>query len=349
MSQKRVTIADIAAKSGFSKTAVSFAFNKPDRVSAEARKKILAVAAEEGYIPDPMARNFTLGNHMNVGFLLPQKVEYCLANPYMHGIIRGIAEVCQSKGYMFTVIPPLRSSIDDAVRNATVDGIITMGLTVSESIGMILRHRQMPVVAIDGADNTDVVSVNIDDTEAARLQMKMALDRGHRRIAVLSLQDDYYAADTPGESLSIVRKRKLGFSRALEEYGMSFGDIICINAETTFDAGFSSAQGLLSGDAESRPTCFVCMSDIAALGVMSAIREMGLEIPQDVSVIGFDGLLEDLSYYGRRLTTIRQSAYEKGIASARCLFSIMEGNPGDGEPVRIPFSIVEGSTLGDAP
>lgn len=90
------------------------------------------------------------------------------------------------------------------------------------------------------------------------------------------------------------------------------------------------------------------MSDIAALGVMSAIREKELEIPRDVSVIGFDGL-EDLSYYGRKLTTIKQSAYEKGIASARCLFSIMEGNPGDGEPVRIPFSIVEGSTLGDAP
>ncbi len=347
MSQKRVTIADIAAKSGFSKTAVSFAFNKPDRVSAQARKKILAVAAAEGYIPDPMARNFSLGRHKNVGLLLPQKVESCLANPYMHGIIRGIAEVCQAHSHMFTVIPPLHSSIDDAVRNATVDGIITVGLTVNETLGRILEQRQIRVVAIDGADDTDVVTVTIDDIEAARLQMKSALEKGHRRIAVLSLQDDYYSADTPVGSLSIVRKRKLGFSRALAEYGMSFDDIICINAETTFDAGFSHASDLLSADEDSRPTCFVCMSDIAALGVVAAIQDKGLRLPDDVSVIGFDGL-EDLSYYGRKLTTIRQSAYEKGVASARCLFSILDGTWNGGKLVRIPFTLVPGATLGEA-
>ena len=73
MSTKKTTISDIASKTGFSKTTVSFAFNKPERISPETRERILEVARQEGYIPDPMARNFSSGNHMSVGLLLPQK------------------------------------------------------------------------------------------------------------------------------------------------------------------------------------------------------------------------------------------------------------------------------------
>ena len=345
MSAKRVTISDIAAKTGFSKTAVSFAFNKPERISAEARERILATAKECGYIPDPMARNFSLGSYMTVGLLLPQKVQSSLANPYTQGIIRGIAEVCQSNEYMFTVIPPLRSSISEAVKNATVDGIITMGLYVSDDIEMILEQRQIPMVAIDGVDNSDTISISIDEIAAARLQMSAVLEKGHRRIAVISLQDDAYSTTTPAEAVSIVKKRKLGYADALADYGMKFSDIKCINSETTFAESFGHASRLLDSPAETRPTCFVCMSDISALGVLAAAGEKGLSVPDEVSVIGFDGL-EDLEFYGRKLTTIRQSAYEKGLKSAEVLFSVMKGETPSEKYFRIPFSLVDGNTLG---
>ena len=106
MKVKRTTIQDIADKTGYSKTAVSFAFNSPSRISKEAVEAILKAAEELDYIPDPMARNFSLGKHMSLGFLLPQRVEYTLMNPYMQEVIRGIAEVCQEHGYMLTLIPP---------------------------------------------------------------------------------------------------------------------------------------------------------------------------------------------------------------------------------------------------
>lgn len=347
MSAKRVTMSDIAAKTGFSKTAVSFAFNKPDRISPESRERILAVAKENGYIPDPMARNFSTGRYMNVGLLLPQKVQSSLSNPYTHGIIKGIAEVCQTHDYMFTVIPPIRSSINESVRNATVDGIITMGLYVSDDIDEILEQRQIPVVAIDGADSSETISVCIDEVEAARIQMMAVLDRGHRRIAVFSLQDDAYASNTPAEARSIVKKRKLGYSEALQSVGMSFSDVQCINLETTFESGQSNMAKLLEKDMAERPTCIVCMSDISALGALAAIREAGLSSPEDISVIGFDGL-EDLKIYGRRLTTIRQSAYEKGLKSAEILFSLIGGSKLNERIVRVPFELLEGETLGDA-
>ena len=110
MKAKRITIQDIAEKTGYSKTAVSFAFNSPSRISKKAAEKILKAAKELDYIPDPMARNFSLGRHMALGFLLPQRVEASLGNPYIQSVISGIAEVCQKRGYMLTLIPPLHSS-----------------------------------------------------------------------------------------------------------------------------------------------------------------------------------------------------------------------------------------------
>ncbi len=345
MSSKRVTMSDIAEKTGFSKTTVSFAFNKPDRISSESRERILAVARENGYIPDPMARNFSIGKHMNVGLLLPQRVQSSLSNPYTHGIIRGIAEICQLHDYMFTVIPPIRSSINESVRNATVDGIITMGLYVSDDIDMILEQRRIPVVAIDGADSAETISVSIDDISAARKQMMEVLERGHRRIAILSLQDDAYASTTPQDAISIVKKRKLGYSEALASVGMKFNDVICINSETTFDAGKANAARLLEAEPDARPTCIVCMSDISALGALAAITDAGMRSPEDMSVIGFDGL-EDLWIYGRNLATIRQSAYEKGLKSAEVLFSLMEGVKPEHRVIHIPYEFIEGDTLG---
>ena len=102
MKAKRVTIQDIAEKSGYSKTAVSFAFNSPDRISKEAVEKILQTAKDLDYIPDPMARNFSLGRHMSIGFLLPQIFQESLQNPYTLSVIRAIGNVCQSHGYMLS-------------------------------------------------------------------------------------------------------------------------------------------------------------------------------------------------------------------------------------------------------
>ena len=125
--KKRITIADIARESGYSKTAVSFAFNAPERISTNAREKILRTAGKLRYIPDPTARNFSLGRHSSIGFLLPQSIDTCLLNPYIIDVMRGLGTVCQENGYMLTIIPPLNDSLYEAVKNATVDGLITTG------------------------------------------------------------------------------------------------------------------------------------------------------------------------------------------------------------------------------
>ena len=114
--KKRCTIADIAREAGVSKTSVSFAFNSPHRIGDETRKHILEVARRLKYVPDPSARNFSLGRTQTLGFLLPQAVDTCLANPYIVEVMKGLGQVCQEHGYMLTLIPPLNDSVYEAVK-----------------------------------------------------------------------------------------------------------------------------------------------------------------------------------------------------------------------------------------
>ena len=335
MKAKRTTIQDIAEKTGYSKTAVSFAFNSPARISKEAVEKILKAAKELDYIPDPMARNFSLGRHMALGFILPQRVESSLANPYMQAVVNGIALVCQEKGYMLTLIPPLHSSIPEAIKNATVDGIITIGLTVDNAIKNILRRRQLPIVAIDSNNDGELHTVSIDDEKAAEMQLCRVLEKGHRKIAILTLPDDVYSKARENEE-TIVKKRKKGYVKALEKYSMSLSDLIITSCETTMDAGRKEAGKILSA---STPSCFVTMSDAVAFGIMETLEDMN----SDISVVGFDGIEVD-DGHRTRLTTVHQSGREKGIKSAEILFRLIDGEEAPTQTI-IPYSFCEGTTL----
>lgn len=338
MKAKRVTIQDIAEKSGYSKTAVSFAFNSPDRISKEAVEKILQTAKDLDYIPDPMARNFSLGRHMSIGFLLPQIFQESLQNPYTLSVIRAIGNVCQSHGYMLTLVPPLHASVTEALKNATVDGIITMGLRIDKSIREVLRQRNLPIVSIDGLEDDEIPAVSIDDRAAGRLQLEKVLEKGHRRIAIITLAG---SAFSDSSSDSIANRRLSGYRDALSEYNLSLDSITAVESEATYSDGVKRTHEILS---ESSPTCIVTMSDVVALGVIDGIRKKGLNPGQDISVMGFDGL-EKEGFPCHGLSTIYQSAEEKGKKSAELLFSMIE-NPGySPSPVKIGFEYIEGTTL----
>ena len=339
MGTKRVTIQDIARKTGYSKTAVSFAFNCPSRISEAAVEKILSAAKELDYIPDPMARNFSLGKHMALGFLLPQKAGTSLGNPYIHSVIKGIAAECQSKGYMLTLIPPLHSSVQEAVKNATVDGIITIGIEIDRSLRGILRRRGMPIVSIDGSEDDEAISsVSIDDEGAAEMQMLKVLERGHRKIAVITLPGDAYSSSSakPGSTLE---KRKAGYAKALKQYSMTLSDVTLLSSDTTIMAGRKAAESILSSFT---PTCFVSMSDAVAMGIQEVLSERKMD---DVSVIGFDGIEEE-EYRTQYLTTIVQSGSEKGRVSAQMLLAMIEDRQSPVMHRTVEYSFQEGRTLG---
>lgn len=138
----RVTIRDIAEKAGVSKTAVSFAFNNPERISTQTRSRIRQIAEELGYVPDPVARTLARRRIGSIGLLLPQSVAEVFRNPYMAELLQGIGAVCQREGLTVSLIPPVKGMISLAIRSAMVDALILVGIGLDRGVGRLLGFRR---------------------------------------------------------------------------------------------------------------------------------------------------------------------------------------------------------------
>lgn len=345
--KKRPTIKDIARVSGFSKTSVSFAFNDPKRLSNDTVTKIMQTAKELGYFPDPLARNLSLQKHFSVGFLLPQNINHTMNNPYILKVVEGISQVCEANNYTLTIIPPLNKSVIEAVKNAAVDGLITMGMDIDKQIVEILELRNIPLVAIDGNPSQNIPSVNINDSDAAYDIMCEVLKRGHRHITIVSLSEDLFSDRISSNVQTVPMLRRKGYERALEEYGLSLKDknINIILSECTFDDGVHIYSKIF----EQQPdvSCVVTMSDIVAIGLLYQLRHENIAVPEKVSVVGFDNLLES-KFISPRLTTVDQPGLDKGIQGTQLLFDYLENDELNIKRIEIPYNLVIRESLGDA-
>lgn len=339
---KRPTINDIARESGFSKTAVSFAFNDPSRISEKTCRTILETAKRLGYIPDPMARNFSLRRHLSIGFLLPQVVQYSLQNPYTMQVIQGIGTVCENHGYTLTLIPPLHKSITEAVRNAAVDGLITMGMTVDMDIVSVMQTRLLPYVTIDGTPDELMPSVNIQDEQASYDLMHLVLASGHTDIVVAALSSDAFAKE--GQPDSVPSKRMQGFRRALAEHNLQLSDDNILVAECTLEDGRRIGKQILQR--KPLPSCVVAMSDIVAIGCMLACKEANIQVPSDMSVVGFDNI-DEAACITPPLTTISQPSKEKGRLAAEALFRILNKEELASAHMQVPYTLIRRESLAD--
>ena len=318
----RPTIKHIAELSGVSKTTVSFAFNDPSKISRATYERIMAIADAEGYVPDPVARSMTTKRAGAIGVLLPQAIQESLRNPYVPEVLRGIGAVCHREDLFLTVLPPLKGFLSNAVRNAAVDGFIALGVDTAPGIAVLIRQRRVPFVTVDGDADLDLVNFGIDDAAAAEGAMDHVLSFGHERVAVLSLQSELSLAAEAHPSRAGSR-RLAGFSRSLEKRGLSLRSprIPVCPVDSTMEAAREAAARLLRDD---RPTAFVCMSDIIAMGVYAACRDAGLSIPWDISVTGMDDI-PFATFLEPALTTIRQPGFQKGALAASAIIESMRG------------------------
>ncbi len=329
----RITINDIARISGYSKTTVSFAFNDPGRIGEATRAKILGIARDLGYIPDPVARNLSMKRHGTIGLLLPDDIPLAFDNSYMAQIVRGIGEVCERDGHSLTLIPPIRESLLEGVRSAAVDGIITIGLEPGPDTVEIIRHRHLPFVAIDGRPGGGFPVIGIDDRSAAEAIMSHVLDQGCTTIGLVAFAD---LAEV--RSTSHVRVQRLeGYRNALGKRDHALlDDLVVTQAPASVAGGREAAQRLLSSS--TRPDAIVAMCDVIALGVLAYAEEAGITVPQDVIVTGFDGIPES-DIVRPRLTTISQPGYLKGRHAADLLMRLVAGVAVE-DHVELPATLV---------
>ena len=335
----RVTIADVASAAGVSKTAVSFAFNNPERLAQATLERVLGVAHDLGYAPHPAARALSTRRSGTIGVLIPQPLSAVFANPFLSELIQGLGELCEQHDLTLLLVPPLDGSLESAIRNASVDGFISLGLAPDDHALEVLDGLGIPTVLVDSEDSGAYPVVNVDDQAGAEAAANHLLGLGHRRLAIIVLPPvRAQRTNTPTAA-----RRLAGYRAAIEAAGAPAP--LTVTAGISVAAGIRAFESLPSG--RQKPTGLLAMSDMAAIGVLSGAQARGIRVPLDLSVVGFDDLPVS-AWTNPPLTTVRQPIVDKGRLAARMLIDRMNGKEvGSPSPLKTRL-VVRGSTAAPA-
>ncbi len=323
--RRRPSLASIAAELGVSTATVSNTYNRPERVSADVRGKVLAAAAKQGYAgPDPAARQLRRGRTDTVGLLLPAEIGYAFRDPATAAFLEGLAGACaQASQNLLLVCSPAGDDDGTQVAHAVVDGFVIYGVAADDPRVRRVAERAGPCVVVDaplemaGAD-----WVGPDDGAASRVLAETLIASGHRRIGVISYSlggSPYSGAAESG------RVDRVPGSAALQRIGgiraaLSAGGVgelpVEERPENSAAAGADALHALLTRRPDLTAVC--ALSDVLAFGALTAARQRGLRIPHDLTVTGFDDVPEAAR---AGLTTVAQPHIEKGRIAGQLLFS----------------------------
>jgi DNA-binding LacI/PurR family transcriptional regulator len=331
----RVTIADVAVAARVSKTAVSFAFNSPEKLGQGTLERVLGVAHDLGYAPHPAARALSMRRSGTIGLLIPQRLSIVFANPFLSELIQGMGELCEEHDLTMLLVPPLDGSLEGAIRQASVDGFISLGLSPDDRALEMLERIGIPTVLVDSEASPSLPAVNIDDATGAEAAAQHLLDLGHREFAIILLPPTRaHVGQTPTAS-----RRLAGYCAALDRAGVH--EPHTLTAGATMASGARAFGGLPKGNR--RPTAILAMSDMAAIGLMAAAQSAGLNVPDDLSIVGYDDLAMS-AWTNPALTTVRQPIVEKGRIAARLLIQRMKGKAVSSPAPLETRLVVRGST-----
>lgn len=341
---RRATIADVAGAAGVSKTAVSFAFNRPDRLAPETASRIRTVAETLGYRPHPVARMLTQGRTRTIGILTPQALSVIFENPYFGAFNAGVATAAEASGYALHFISPLHGSLARAVNRATVDGVVAVGLSAHHAEVEQISVAGLPMVLVDSTALPSQAAIEVDDEGGARLAAEHLLSLGHRRFVVLAIEpSDRSDGDDPD---GVPARRLRGYRAALDAAGIDLPREGVLTSVSTIPGG--AAAFAETWDAGQRPTAVLAMSDAIAVGALRAARERGLAVPGDLSVVGFDDV-ELARIADPALTTIHQPIARKGEQAVELLLAILEGRSGPDQHEVLATRLVVRASTGPAP
>jgi DNA-binding LacI/PurR family transcriptional regulator len=326
----KVTLQSIADRVGVSRMTVSNAFSRPDQLSAELRERILAAAEELGYVgPDPAARALARGRTGSVGIMLNDRISEAFEDPIAAEFFASVADRLSDNGFALTLLTPRTSADFVPSRDVAMDGALVY-ICEPDSVDLAwLDRRGLPQVSIDQDKRGVVTSVNVDDRGGARAAAQHLVDLGHTSIGILTLES---IAGLPSQSYPATQ-RMLGWRDALDPAGIE--PLIASAPYRPASAAYDAAVELL--DAPTRPTAVLCFSDAFALGVIRAAEKLGLAVPADLSVVGFDD--SPAAEVSRPpLTTVRQDVARKGELAVTALLTSMRGQEPD--DVLLPTELV---------
>jgi LacI family transcriptional regulator len=310
----RITISRVAEAAQVSKMTVSRVLNGQPGVSDETRRRILMIIEELGYVANPAARTLR-GNSQVIALVVPD-----VTTAYMGEVLQGISRATNRLNYGLMLYAQGTGDYEgrtnyylSLLNSGLADGVLLIVPKDYEALYSAFKERDLPCVIVDhhhGTENEPAVTAT--NRKGTLDAMRHLLALGHKRIGFITGRMD----------LGCSQDRLEGYHSGLAEVGIPFDPSLVLEGDFAQPTGFRQAQSLLHR--EQRPTAIVASNDVMAFGVMDAVKEAGLRVGQDISVIGFDDI-EMASQVYPPLTTVRQPLADMGEAAVDLLVTLLQG------------------------
>lgn len=337
----KITMAELAKKCGYSKATVSRALADDPRVKAETKAHIREMAEKYNYQPHVVASNLARRRTKTIGLMFP-KAPRTIADPFFLEYLQGVSETFFEEGYSL-LIPQVRQqrvsdTLSQLVAHGRVDGIILTEPRVVDERVDLLKESGVPFVFLGSTVCDDVSWVDGDNRGGAKEAVLTLGSLGHKKIAII----------TGEEGLVSTGKRLSGYKDALRELQIPLDPKLVWEGDFTHSGGYMAVQRHFDLLKKGEVTAIFASNDLMAIGALQALQEAGFKVPEQVSVMGFDGI-EVGKYLSPPLTTVQQPVYRLGKEVARVLLELIEDNRG---PIQLtlPVEVVnEQNTVGTCP
>lgn len=316
--RRRVTSREVAARAGVSRTTVSFVMNgvQSDKISPTTRTRVLDAARELGYVPDAAARSLVSGKTGTIG-LVVSRAEHIGVDAFIPQTIYGLSRASAMHGYRLLIETAeeegLTYDYDQLVRAKQIDGLVVLNPDPHDQRLDALVSTGYPVSMIGSFPHPDAVAVSIDSVTAMDEATTHLIRLGHREVGFI-----HYRAIRDLSSGGRFR----GYRSALEREGLPVDERLVRSGDYSAKSGYRAMQSLLSGG--SRPTAVVTGNDTIAIGVISAISDAGLRVPDDIAIVGFDDI-PLARFISPPLTTVRVPAPEMADMCGQQIVNLIEG------------------------
>lgn len=309
MVRSRVTLRDVASRTGVSHQTVSRVINNSDRVSPETRSKVQAAIEEFGYQPNRLARSLVTQKTHTIGLVVAD-----ITNPFYFEVVRGVQDTALEQGYNVIVCntddnPEGERNILNLLASQEVDGVILATSSLSDQELLSFAKQYKPLVIINREIHHPKISqVSIDIRQGARLAVEHLIEQGHDRIAMISHQ---------GHDPDKVRRVK-GYREVLQSHGIEIQEGWLALAPPNLAGGFQAAQELLKKHPEI--TAIFTYNDLMAIGALRGCFELQVRVPEDCAIIGFD----DIKFASMMNPALSTVAYDKTLIGRKTMMRLLD-------------------------
>jgi DNA-binding LacI/PurR family transcriptional regulator len=309
-----ITIKDIARLANVSSATVSRVINNKADVKDSTRKNILEIIAAHDYQPNAFAQGISSKKSNCIGLVIPYDVNYIMMNSFYDEILRGVLTELNRRGYFLMFLyTRTYDYLINVYKQKRVDGFMIIRLGKFDGpVVTLMNEISAPLVSTSRIESEgELVWVDIDNYNAACLAVEHLISLGHRKIAIIAALD----------MLESGWQRFRGYQDTLRKHNIPYDERMVEAADASMEMGYAVMNKLFAKKVE--PTAVFVAGDAMAIGALKALKENGKKVPDDISVLGFDGIPQ-AEFTDPPLTTVKQPAYEKGRQAAKLLVDMLE-------------------------